>query len=140
MNITKAKKKHLDELVRLNSLLHLDIPNFDWDKKKSIAETLDRYYIALDNNKALGAISIYLNPRTAKIETIAIDPEMQGKGLGKRLVDFAKEYAQDLGIHKLKVESFCQYGVREFYEKCGFQMDKIKYYYKIPYYTFSTRI
>ncbi|VXB03544.1 Acetyltransferase [Flavobacterium sp. 9AF] len=84
------------------------------------------YMVINESNKPLGFVSYELDclPQKTKIHKIYLLPEMQGTGLGKKLVNFVKEKALEnnqiaifLNVNKYNQAKF-------FYEKIGFAIVK----------------
>lgn len=125
--IIKAKVENADEIVSLNNQFHLDMSDFKWDTKEWIIQEIQKkmYYILVDDdNNVLGALHIGKYDNEYYISTIAVKKEIHGKGLGKKLIDFAKELSIKNNIHLLIVESYCEYNLETFYTKCGFTKEK----------------
>jgi ribosomal protein S18 acetylase RimI-like enzyme len=141
MQVTKADIKDLESIVTLNKLLHLDFPWFKWDDPKWIREDLENndYYVIRSNGEIVASMCLkMLDKEEAYIDTMAVQRERQGSGFGRQLIEFAKIHSKQKGRSVLSVDSFCDYGVQEFYEKCGFTRSPILGNYKgQPYYRFS---
>ena len=122
MTILEADQSHLEQIVSLNRLFHLDIPGFKWDTSEWIEQEIDdqNYFILKKNGLVSGAICLKLYEEGADIETIAVLKDKQKSGIGRKLIEFAKEYSLKKGKSELRVDTFCEYRLEEFYEKCGF--------------------
>ena len=141
--IIKAKTANVDAIVLLNKQFHLDIPNFKWVTKRWINLQVKKrkYYILVDKNSILGAMHIEKNEKEYHITTIAIKREMQGKELGEKMIDFAKEISIKNRIHLLTVGSFVDYKLDKFYTKCGFtKKDKLGTYKGHSYFKFFMKL
>lgn len=139
MQITKANINDLEAIVALNKLFHLDFPEFKWDTPEWVRKEIEdnNYYVARDKS-VVASLCLKMKDKEAHIETIAVQQGMQGNGLGRELIEFAKVQSKQEGKSKLSVESFCDYGLVKFYEKCGFtKSPKLGNYKGHPYYTFS---
>ncbi|MBI1857835.1 MAG: GNAT family N-acetyltransferase [Candidatus Melainabacteria bacterium] len=130
MKIVKATPTDLNSIVAFNRQFHLDIPGFRWDTKPWIAEQIQKgtFHVLKDGNASYGAIcvqtAIYGLPETdAYVETIATKEDLHRRGYGKQLVDYAAELARSEGKSRLVVESFVEYGVGDFYTRCGFDLE-----------------
>lgn len=82
------------------------------------------FFLAKENNKALGFMSVelnYQNQSVAKIHKIYILPTAQGKGIGKILMQKAEEIAQESNqkFMSLNVNRFNK--ALDFYENLGYQ-------------------
>ncbi|MEQ8702399.1 MAG: GNAT family N-acetyltransferase [Phaeodactylibacter sp.] len=74
---------------------------------------------------------------TAEIKNIAIQPGLQGQGLGQQLLSFIKEEAQRQGILRLLVATGnSSIGQLAFYQKAGFEMLRIDRHYFTRNYPF----
>ncbi len=82
-----------------------------------------------EDGKPMGLISLHCYPALRlkgyqiSIEELVVHPDFRGQSVGKKLLDFAREYAGEKGAVRLEVttsnkrESFR----RKFYEKNGFE-------------------
>ncbi|KRT67576.1 MAG: GCN5-like protein N-acetyltransferase [candidate division WWE3 bacterium CSP1-7] len=138
--VEPAREEDAAEIANLNTLFHLDIPDFKWDDKNWVREQIEQenYFILKENGVLTGAIDLQIQEDSLSIETIAVRKELQGKGTGRKLIDFAKDQARQKGKPKLTVESFTDYGLESFYQKVGFGKDDpyLGDYQGKPYYRF----
>lgn len=77
------------------------------------------------------------------IHRLAVHPIHQGKGLGKRLLNFAEEYAFKKRYTSIRMDVYSQnYGAVGMYESAGYQVrGTIKFpFRKVPYYCFEKMI
>lgn len=93
-------------------------------------EMVERYikesktYVAVENRKVVGIIVLFENgPTEIEIKNIAVNPSYQGRGFGKRLIQFAISESKLLGYQKLVIctgnSSIYQLSL---YQNCGFQI------------------
>ncbi|MDA0987358.1 MAG: GNAT family N-acetyltransferase [Bacteroidetes bacterium] len=94
-------------------------------------------YVSEENNIVEGYVNIGKTPGTFgtfDLYWIAVDPEIQGKGVGTKLLDFAKnEIKNQNGTLIISETSSTEkyFPTQKFYEAKGFiQLAKIKNYYK----------
>ncbi len=97
----------------------IGLPDYSWEKRDEQAW----HFVALEENKVLACMLLYPIPdqnNTAQLMQMAVESELQRKGLGKQLLDFALNDARSKGIEKV----FCH--AREnalgFYEKLNFNI------------------
>lgn len=81
-------------------------------------------YAAVDNGKVVGLMVLFENcPNELEIKNIAVNPSYQGKGYGKKLIQFAISESKLLGYQKLVIctgnSSVYQLS---FYQNSGFQI------------------
>lgn len=139
MKVCKASHNHIEDIVNLNRLFHIALPEFRWDTNEWVTEEIQKnnYFIIKDSKKIYGAICIELSDGEGCVEAIAIQKDKQKTGIGRQLIEFAKTYTKKKDGKKLIVESFCEYNADAFYEKCGFtKINEIGYYENKPYYKF----
>ncbi|HWO53250.1 MAG TPA: GNAT family N-acetyltransferase [Paenibacillus cookii] len=107
------------------SLLLLADP--DWSQVEKYVDK-SSWTVAEENGNLIGVCgSMPLDQASAEIMNLAVDPDWQGRGLGKRLIASALEQAQGQGYQKVIVRtgnsSLNQLGL---YQKCGFRMVRIE--------------
>lgn len=136
-----ANPDDTEEISLLNRQLRIDLPcSFPWDTPEWIAEEIAKgnYYVYRDREGIAGALCLRTDPQNGNIEAMAIRSNTHGQGIGRKLVEFAVSRCRLLNIGTLSVHSFCLYGVRPFYEKCGFTcVGDNRTYHEVPYYSFS---
>ncbi|WP_461533526.1 GNAT family N-acetyltransferase [Sinomicrobium sp.] len=90
--------------------------------KKQIEVLGHRFFIAKEYDKVLGFISCeerYEGDKT-KIHKLYVLPETQGRGVGRVLIDCAKDVARKAGDHILSLNVNKYNPAIRFYEKIGF--------------------
>lgn len=74
--------------------------------------------------ESLGFIQLVKSKTILRLEKIYILPNTQGKGIGKQLIDFAKNQTKKLGLSKLQLNVNRYNSAVQFYEKQGFSITK----------------
>jgi ribosomal protein S18 acetylase RimI-like enzyme len=84
-------------------------------------------WVAIEGDSIVGFISGYVAEGRFNIGWIGVSPEFHKKGIGKALIDQAKEYAKNAGINELATYTlgpdvdYPPYELtRKFYQKIGF--------------------
>lgn len=79
-------------------------------------------WVALENAACVGTVSVVLKPEGLYIRGMAVDPSARGKGIGRKLLDCAKEYAVQNGCARLFLSTtpFLSRAIK-LYERYGFQ-------------------
>lgn len=118
MKIRRAEKKGED----INSIFQIISNAASAGKilpraKKEIEEVIGSFFVAETDGKIAGCccLEIY-NKKLAEIRSLAVLPEFQSRGLGKRLVDACIKRAKDEGIYEILTIS----DKDVFFEKSGF--------------------
>lgn len=77
------------------------------------------HYVAVVNGEVVGSISCYLQtPTVLRIKQMAVDPAMQGKGIGAKLMQQAEQHGHALGAQQALLHARCS--AQGFYEKRGY--------------------
>lgn len=80
------------------------------------------YYVMRYRRKVVGAIKLRVEHTHIWICTIAVDKELRGQGLGRKLIRFAGKYAKRYDRHKLKLDTLSVSKAQEFYNRLGFKL------------------
>jgi GNAT superfamily N-acetyltransferase len=142
MEILRAIPNDADRIVELNRLFHIDIPNFKWDTPEWVLEETYKksYFKGMEGDKLVSAMCLKTLKDRLCIEAIAVERLLHGKGIGKAMVNFAKNYAIEKDIRFLCVDSFQKYGLEKFYSSCGFRIVGTEIYEGHKYNQFSMQI
>jgi len=141
MRIVKASSRNLKSIIDINKQLI----GAKWGKESWIKKEINNEnFVLIRNHIIYGAMCLQLSMEDrneAYIATLAIKKEEQNKGLGKQLINFAKERAKQEEKTILTVESFLEYNVKDFYLSCGFQLKpKLEKYRGYLFYSFFMKI
>jgi len=90
--------------------------------KKNTTPGLGQIFVATLRNKVVGYISLGRRAFALMIDSIIVGQDYQRKGVGKRLIEKAKEHAKSQGYHLLRTDTgtFMDYAIK-FYLACGFE-------------------
>lgn len=88
---------------------------------------------AYDKDRLIGTIFLVEEDEdTARIKSVAIDENYQGKGLGRYLMNYVEDIAKERGYRK--IDLMARVSSQEFYEKLGYEaMSKPYDYMTIPH-------
>jgi ribosomal protein S18 acetylase RimI-like enzyme len=83
--------------------------------------------VAEIKGKVIGVyVLIKLDAHTSEIINIAVDEEMQGQGIGKKLIRDAVQTAKELGCKTIEIGTGnSSIGQLLLYQKCGFRMTDV---------------
>jgi len=119
-------KPKLIELLRLNTPEYFDVSE-EIDFENYLDNEVEDYFVYLENSKIIGAGGINYFPKEnlARISWDMIDPEFQGKGIGKKLTKHRINHLNKNPNIELIVVRTTQL-VYKFYEKIGFKLEKVE--------------
>jgi ribosomal protein S18 acetylase RimI-like enzyme len=138
MNIRKANNDDLNEIVRLLSDDKLGSKREDYkiplpteylDAFKEIEEDKNQFLIvAEDENKIIGTLQLsfiqyltYKGGIRAQIEGVRVSNEIRGKGIGRKMVEYAINIAKDRNAHLIQLTTDKKRSeALEFYKSLGF--------------------
>lgn len=69
--------------------------------KDGLTDHLDTTIVARQGDRIVGTAALELYADGALLRSVAVDPEMRGKGIGHRLTDAATRRAAELGVPAL---------------------------------------
>ena len=129
LQIRAAKASEADAIARLNNHFadqHLMLRR----TPEMISLTIDDYLVAVDERGrilACGCLKTY-SPSVAEVAAIAVSPDAQGLGLGRRIVTAVENLARKRGIP----EVFALTLEPQFFEALGYlRVDRARYPEKI---------
>lgn len=117
--------RQMQELVRIYAekglMLHRSL--------SELFETIRQYRVYEEDGKIIGVCGLHISwEDLAEIRGLAIDPDHDGKGIGKKLASEAIGEAIELGIPRVFALTY----VPSFFEKLGFrEIDKSTFPHKI---------
>jgi GNAT superfamily N-acetyltransferase len=90
--------------------------------KKNTTAGLGKIFVATLEGEIVGFISLGRRIFALMIDSIIVARQYQRKGVGRRLVEHAVEYAKSAGYHVLRTDTgtFMDYAIK-FYLACGFE-------------------
>lgn len=114
----QVKKLILDAENFGEPFLEIEILNI----KKNTTPGLGKIFIATIRGQIIGYISLGRRIFALMIDSIIVDRNYRRKGVGRKLVEKAKEYARSEGFHVLRTDTgtFMDYAIK-FYLACGFE-------------------
>jgi amino-acid N-acetyltransferase len=93
IQVEPAEPADTGEILALLDRTHLP--------KDGLLEHLASTFVARRDGRIVGSAALEVYPDGALLRSVAVDPEVQGAGLGHRLVDVAIAHARDLGVPTL---------------------------------------
>ena len=119
-------KDDLINLIRLNTPAFFD-PSEEGDFLHYLNDEVEQYYVVevATQTVGCGGINYFPDQQAARISWDMIHPDFQGKGIGKKLLHYRiDEIKKNVEVKKVIVRT--SQLVYAFYEKAGFELDKIE--------------
>ncbi|KAJ2705403.1 hypothetical protein FB645_002483 [Coemansia sp. IMI 203386] len=116
-----ANADEFSQALQVRIRVFVEIQKFSADLEPDEHDPTATHIVVIDPtiDKVIGTLRILKSPGTAKLGRVAVLPEYQGLGLGKKLIEFAEQHIVD-HLDQFKCEVI----------KLGSQMDKIGFYQK----------
>lgn len=95
---------------------------------QKIAQNPDHViFVALEGSRVVGATTLLIEQKfihgggkVGHIEDVVVSKNLQGKGIGEKIIRFVLDYAKKQGCYKTILD--CDDKVKPFYEKLGFEV------------------
>ena len=119
--IRKARASDVDDMREtINGYARLD--RMLERSTEFLSENLRDFTVADVGGAFAGCCALHvLTPDLAEVRSLAVRPEYEGRGIGRRLVDACIDEARDLGLRRV----FALTLVPAFFEKCGFSVTSL---------------
>jgi N-acetylglutamate synthase-like GNAT family acetyltransferase len=119
-------KPRIIELLKKNTPKYFDTSE-ETDLKIYLGNEVEDYYVYEENSEIVGAggINYFPEQKLARISWDLIDPKSQGKGIGKKLMQYRITYLNQNPTIDLIIVRTTQL-VYKFYEKMGFVLEKVE--------------
>lgn len=143
--IREAHEEDIEGILKIYSQPSIDngvylAPN----EAKEIFRTIESYpnykiYVSEIDNNIVGTIAVlimhnigHLGKKSAVFESIAVLPEWQGRGIGKKMLEHAIDLCKEHGCYKITLSAnIKREKAHQFYESLGFVQHGISFKYKI---------
>lgn len=143
-HITKAKEEDIPQLVALINAAYRTESANAWTTEAHlfeegglrIDETTLKEMIDSDDNRILkyeedgkiyGTLCLQLEEDALHLGMFAVDPQIQGKGIGKKLILATKELAMERGKNNIVLEVLtARPELIAWYERCGFKRTSLR--------------
>jgi len=139
MDFEIGKKDDLIGIIKLNEQLNNGNPySLNENEIQNLWESIEnngiRYFLAKTNGKIIGSLYIciiinltYNKKSIGYIENVIVDENYRKKGIGKKLMEMAIEYAKEKNCYKVVLQSgMKRTEAHKFYENIGFNGESKK--------------
>ena len=126
-------REHLDELVKLEKICFSQPWSYQ-SLEEELSNDTAYFFTALDGEKVIGYIGLYIVCESCFVSNIAVFPEYRRKGVATALIERACECAKEHGTDFISLEVRpSNVSALALYEKFGFEeMGLRKNYYRNP--------
>ena len=116
----ELKKAKLNNIKQMQLLVDKEVKKGVILKRNDdeIATNIRSYILAFDNNVLVGYAALHIHSiELAEIRSLIVDDKARGLGIGKKIVEFCKEEAKELGVKEILVLTY----VADFFRKLDFK-------------------
>jgi len=118
--LIELKKAKLNNIKQMQLLVDKEVKKGVILKRNDdeIATNIRSYILAFDNNVLVGYAALHIHSiELAEIRSLIVDDKARGLGIGKKIVEFCKEEAKELGVKEILVLTY----VADFFRKLDFK-------------------
>lgn len=142
LDVREAKRADIATLVDLYAAAGLDTRGphdetemrMNWDRMRTAAPGVRTFIYSLDG-MPVGTYTLFILPLLAHngapeaiVEDVAVHPEAQGQGIGRRMMEHARTLAREAGCYKLALSSNQKrVEAHAFYERLGFERHGVSF-------------
>ncbi len=133
--IREAREDDLSEILRLYASTQItDKASFTVEEARQHLQIFKRYpsyriFVALIDDAIVGTYELLIMDNLAKrgrksgvVEDVAVDPFYQGRGIGRAMMDHAREQCRQAGCYKFVLSSnMKREDAHRFYDALGFE-------------------
>ncbi len=123
---SKSDKKEVIELLKLNTPKYFD-PSEEFEFIDYLDNKIEDYFVAKEDSKIIGCggINYFPDEKIARISWDMIHPDYHGRRIGQKLTQHRINFIKNNSDTELIVVRTSQL-VYKFYEKMGFEIDKVE--------------
>ncbi len=140
----KATKEDLPRILELYTHFETDKTKvMSLAKAEAMFDKMARYpsyiiYLAKHGESIIASFTLLIMDNivhegtpSAIIDSVIVDPEYQGKGIGKRMMREAMKISAEQGCYKLALSSNLKWGVQDFYKQLGFKQHGVSLHVEV---------
>jgi ribosomal protein S18 acetylase RimI-like enzyme len=99
-------------------------PNLDIDRNLAVDDAM--FFVAALGNDVVGSVMAGYDGHRGWINYLAVDPQHQGAGVGRLLMEQAEQHVEQAGCPKINLQiRVGNSAATEFYERLGFTVDDV---------------
>ncbi|MFB3891254.1 MAG: GNAT family N-acetyltransferase [Phycisphaerae bacterium] len=92
-------------------------------------------FVAVAGGKVVGGVTTCISPRLARgtVSNLAVSKAVQGKGVGRRLIERCLDYFRSLGLKQARIDTLeCNEAGKHLYPQLGFREVMRHVHYVMP--------
>jgi len=124
--LIELRKAKLSDIEQMQKLVESEVKDGVILRRSNdeVATNIRSYILAFKEDKLVGYAALHIHsPILSEIRSLIVDSSARGLGIGKKIVDYCKNEAKEIGVKEILVLTY----ISEFFEKLGFeQIDKEK--------------
>lgn len=102
----------------------MERPNLDIDRKLAVGDAM--FFVAAFERGVIGSVMAGYDGHRGWVNYLAVDPDLQGGGIGRLLMERAEQHLRQVGCPKVNLQvRVGSTGAVEFYERLGFTVDDV---------------
>ncbi|MGV3618359.1 MAG: GNAT family acetyltransferase [Fimbriimonas sp.] len=99
-------------------------PHRDIERKLAVGP--DQFLVAVEGDVLMGTLMFGYDGHRGWLDYLGVDPQRQGKGIGRQLVEDAVGRLREMGCPKVNLQiRSSNSGVIDFYSRLGFVQDEV---------------
>ena len=116
----ELKKAKLSDIDKMQQLVEKEVKDGVILRRSNdeVATNIRSYILAFKDDKLLGYAALHIHsPTLSEIRSLIVDSSARGLGIGKKIVEYCKKEAKELGVEEILVLTY----IADFFKKLGFE-------------------
>ena len=116
----ELRKAKLSDIPAMQELVKKEVADGVILKRSDdeVATNIRSYVLVFKDNKLVGYGALHIHsPELSEIRSLIVSPEARGLGAGKKIVEYCKQEAKELGLKEILVLTY----IADFFKKLDFE-------------------
>ncbi len=116
----ELRKAKLSDIDKMQQLVEKEVKDGVILRRSNdeVATNIRSYILAFKDDKLLGYAALHIHsPTLSEIRSLIVDSSARGLGIGKKIVEYCKKEAKELGVEEILVLTY----IADFFKKLGFE-------------------
>jgi amino-acid N-acetyltransferase len=118
--LIELRKAKLSDIDKMQQLVEKEVKDGVILRRSNdeVATNIRSYILAFKDDKLLGYAALHIHsPTLSEIRSLIVDSSARGLGIGKKIVEYCKKEAKELGVEEILVLTY----IADFFKKLGFE-------------------